>query len=43
MSTPSPSIAVGRFYEDFEQTTTDEDVHALLERPIPVRRMETAR
>lgn len=42
VATPEPFMAVGRFYEDFEQTT-DEEVRALLERPIPVRRMEAAR
>ena len=31
VATPDPFLAVGRFYEDFDQTT-DEEVHALLDR-----------
>jgi predicted phosphoribosyltransferase len=32
--TPEPFYAVGRWYEDFSQTTDDE-VHELLERAVP--------
>lgn len=42
VSTPEPFLAVGRFYEDFGQTT-DEEVRARLARPIPLRTMEVAR